>query len=95
MRPSWLASRVWIVPGSLERNGQKADAQTYLTDDFAREAVEQIRAAKGPFLLYLAFTAPHTPMDATPQDMARFSRIADPQRRRLAAMTWAMDRAVG
>lgn len=84
-----------IVPGSLERNGQKADAQTYLTDDFAREAVEQIRAAEGPFLLYLAFTAPHTPMDATPQDMARFSRIADPQRRRLAAMTWAMDRAVG
>lgn len=84
-----------IVPGSLERNGDKAEARTYLTDDFAREAVEQIDAAKGPFLLYLAFTAPHTPMDTTPQDLARFGHIADPQRRRLAAMTWAMDRGVG
>lgn len=84
-----------IRPGALQRNGQAVRARTYLTDDFATESVEQIAASDRPFLLYLAFNAPHTPMDATPEDLARFSHIADPQRQRLAAMTWAMDRAVG
>lgn len=84
-----------ITPGSLQRNGTIVTAQNYLTDDFAREAVEQIDAARTPFLLYLAFNAPHTPMDATPEDLARFNRIANPQRRRLAAMMWALDRAIG
>lgn len=85
-----------IKPGALERNGTPAQAREYLTDDFATEAIEQIAAAgDAPFLLYLAFTAPHTPMDATAADIARFRHIADPQRRRLAAMTWAMDRGVG
>ncbi len=85
-----------IKPGSLERNGTSVQARDYLTDDFAQEAVEQIEAAGDrPFLLYLSFTAPHTPMDAIAGDIARFGNIADPQRRRLAAMTWAMDRAVG
>lgn len=85
-----------IKPGALERNGIPAQARDYLTDDFATEAIEQIEAAgDAPFLLYLAFTAPHTPMDATAADIARFRHIADPQRRRLAAMTWAMDRGVG
>lgn len=85
-----------IRHGALQRNGTPAQAREYLTDDFGREAVDQIAAAgNAPFLLYLAFTAPHTPMDALPDDIARFGHIADPQRRRLAAMTWAMDRATG
>jgi arylsulfatase A-like enzyme len=85
-----------IKPGALERNGTPVQARAYLTDDFATEAIAQIDAAGDrPFLLYLAFTAPHTPMDATAADLARFRHIADPQRRRLAAMTWAMDRATG
>jgi arylsulfatase A-like enzyme len=85
-----------IKPGVIERNGEPTVPQSYLTDNFAREASEQIKAAGGrPFLLYLAFNAVHTPMDALPEDLARFAHIADPQRRRLAAMTWAMDRAVG
>jgi arylsulfatase A-like enzyme len=85
-----------ITPGAVQRNGTPVRAHEYLTDAFAQEAVEQIDAAgDSPFLLYLAFTAPHTPMDATAADIARFRHIADPQRRRLAAMTWAMDRSVG
>ncbi len=85
-----------IKPGVLQRNGAPARARVYLTDDLANEAIGQIDAAGGkPFLLYLAFTAPHTPMDAAARDLARFNHIADPQRRRLAAMTWALDRATG
>jgi arylsulfatase A-like enzyme len=85
-----------IKPGALQRNGVPAQAREYLTDAFGAEAIAQIDAAgDAPFLLYLAFTAPHTPMDATAADITRFRHIADPQRRRLAAMTWAMDRSVG
>lgn len=85
-----------VKPGALQRNGAAATARAYLTDDFAAEAIAQIDAAAGqPFLLYLAFTAPHTPMDATAADIARFRHIADPQRRRLAAMMWGLDRATG
>lgn len=85
-----------VRPGSFERNGVPAQPGAYLTDDFAREAAAQIAAHhEDPFLLYLAFNAVHTPMDAIEADLARFAHIADPQRRRLAAMTWALDRAVG
>jgi arylsulfatase A-like enzyme len=85
-----------VKPGALQRNGTSVEARAYLTDDFASEAIGQIDAVAGkPFLLYLAFTAPHTPMDATAADIARFRHIADPQRRRLAAMMWGLDRATG
>lgn len=83
-------------PGPVERNGTLQQPSAYLTDDFAREAVHQIAASRDrPFLLYLAFNAVHTPMDALASDEARFTAITDPQRRRLAAMTYALDRAVG
>ena len=40
--------------------------QKYLTDAFAREAVSFVeRHKKDPFLLYLAFNAVHTPMQAS------------------------------
>jgi len=86
-----------VRPGIMRSNGDAAPVPAeYLTDDLAREAVAQIEASNGqPFFLYLAFSAPHTPMEALPADEARFAPILDPQRRRLAAMTWAMDRAVG
>lgn len=85
-----------MATGTVERNGIAASARGYLTDDLAREAAEQIAVHRDrPFLLYLAFNAVHTPMESRPGDEARYSDIADPQRRRLAAMTWALDRAVG
>ena len=85
-----------IKPGSIQRNGVTQMPERYLTDNFADEAARYIRAhADRPFLLYLAFNAVHTPMDAKQEDLARVAGIADPQRRRLAAMTIALDRAVG
>ena len=47
----------------------------YLTDDFADQGVRMIdKAAKvdKPFFLYLAFNAPHWPLHALPEDMARY-----------------------
>lgn len=85
-----------VKPGTIERNGRAATPGAYLTDDFAREASAYIAANRDrPFVLYLAFNAVHTPMEAHPEDLARVADIADPQRRRLAAMTLSLDRAVG
>ena len=48
-----------------------------------------------PFFLYLAFNAVHTPMHAAEKYLARFSDIADEQRRTYAAMMSAMDDGIG
>jgi arylsulfatase A-like enzyme len=68
----------------------------YLTDVLADEANDFMRRHRDkPFFLYLAFNAPHTPMEAPPEALERFSSIEDPKRRANAAMTWNMDEAIG
>ena len=68
----------------------------YLTDWMAEEAVDFIKGQDdSPFLLYVAFNAVHTPMDATPNDLLKFPEIKNNKRKKLAAMTLALDRAVG
>ena len=78
------------------RGTEKVVEKEYLTDAFAREAVAFIdRHQKAPFFLYLAFNAVHTPMHATDARLKKFSSITDERRRTYAAMTSAMDDAVG
>ena len=68
----------------------------YTTDAFGREAVAFIeRHRREPWFLYLAFNAVHTPMHATGDRLAKFTNIADQQRRTYDAMTLAMDEAIG
>ncbi|NDC64655.1 MAG: sulfatase, partial [Planctomycetia bacterium] len=68
----------------------------YSTDAFAREACDFIdRHRDRPWFLCLAFNAVHTPMQATPERLARFAGIADSRRRTYAAMMAAMDEAIG
>ena len=86
----------------LERNGKKLTAFScpYLTDFFTDEALRWMSAsepadAQKPFFLYLAYNAPHGPLEATPEDLKLFSHIADKKRRTYAAMVYALDRGVG
>ncbi|MDP0497723.1 MAG: sulfatase-like hydrolase/transferase [Verrucomicrobiota bacterium JB024] len=68
----------------------------YLTDAFSREAVSFIkRNSAGPFFLYLPYTAPHVPLQATQKYLDRVEGIEDPDRRIYAAMVYAMDDGVG
>jgi arylsulfatase A-like enzyme len=72
------------------------DEKEYLTDAFGREAVAFIQKNKArPFFLYLPFNAVHSPLEAGEQHLKRVEGIADPKRRTYAAMTVAMDDAVG
>ena len=68
----------------------------YTTDAFGRESVAFIERHKAqPWLLYLAFNAVHTPMDATDDRLAKFPNIENKQRRTYDAMMLALDDAVG
>ncbi len=75
----------------------------YVTDVFGDQSVDYIRDKTAndsdPFFLYTSFTAPHTPMQAIPSDLAFIDSLNEPgftgNRRTYAAMQYAMDRNVG
>jgi len=48
-----------------------------------------------PFFLYLAYNAPHSPLQSTELYLSRFSHIKDVRRRTYAAMVSAVDDGVG
>jgi arylsulfatase A-like enzyme len=77
-------------------NDRRIDENEYITDAFSREAVtfvEQHHAT--PFFLYLAYNAPHGPLQATEKYLERFGHIKDPKRKTYAAMVSAVDDGVG
>lgn len=78
---------------SIRENKIYATFTGYLTDALGDKCVEFIdRNKEHPFFIYWAPNAVHTPMHATKEDLARFEGHP---RQELAAMTWALDRAVG
>ncbi len=67
----------------------------YLTDALSREAVDFVTRHKdSPFFLYVAYNAPHAPMQAPEKYLSRFPNIADEKRRTYAAMVSAVDDGV-
>ena len=89
----------------LQQNGvflPEPPDQPYFTDLLARQTAAYIdehvaNYANDPFFVYLAFTAVHTPLEADAERLAdpRIRNITPSQRKTLAAMTIAMDDAVG
>jgi arylsulfatase A-like enzyme len=80
----------------LLRNEERVEENAYLTDALSREAVRYVEQYHDqPFFLYLAYNAPHTPLQATEKYLSRFDTIADPKRRTYAAMVSAVDDGVG
>lgn len=77
------------------RNNEVVEETEYLTDALSREAVEFVkRNSGGPFFLYLAYNAPHAPMQATEKYLSRFPDISDNKRKTYAAMVSAVDDGV-
>lgn len=80
----------------LLRNETRIDETEYLTDALSREAVHYIgKYQKEPFFIYLAYNAPHAPMEATAKYLDRFPDIENKRRRTYAAMVSAVDDGVG
>jgi arylsulfatase A-like enzyme len=67
-----------------------------LTTKLSKEAVGFLEANRNrKFFLYLAYNAPHTPMQAPQNYLDKFASIQDGRRRTYAAMVHAMDDGVG
>ncbi len=80
----------------LIRNNQAASFDGYLTTALSNDAVSFVNDNKDkPFLLYLAYNAPHAPLQAPKKDIARYSHIKDEKRRIYAAMVDVMDQGIG
>lgn len=83
--------KTWIL-----HNHEPVKPTKYLTDAFSDAAVEFVRThADAPFFLFLSYNAPHTPLQATKEHLARFDHIEDKKRRTYAAMVSAVDDGVG
>jgi arylsulfatase B len=79
------------------RNFDTCRDEGYSTDLIGREAarfIDESPAGK-PFFLYVPFNAPHTPLQAKPEDIAKYDNIEDPKLRIYAAMVDSMDQAIG
>ena len=86
----------YFAATAIQRGDQPVQVMDYTTDAFGREASLFIeRCREQPWFLYLAFNAVHTPLEATPDRLAKFAHIKNEKRRVYAAMLLAMDEAIG
>ena len=72
-----LGAGSFYHPYTLQRGTEQIEAgkDFYYTDAVTDDAVANIRAVAGkgkPFFQYVAYTAPHWPMHALPEDIARY-----------------------
>lgn len=76
--------------------GKRFHPKGHMTDYFADEAIKAIEANRNrPFFMYLAFNAPHTPLQATKADYDRLAGIKDHKTRVYGAMIAQLDRRIG
>lgn len=69
-------ARVWGIEGEKIEGYTPKSQDFYTTDvftDYAVERLEEYKDEENPFLLYLAYTAPHYPLHAWPQDIAKYA----------------------
>ncbi|MBP2680615.1 MAG: arylsulfatase family protein, partial [Candidatus Krumholzibacteriota bacterium] len=79
-----------------QRNDSPLEEEGYATTLIAREAIRVIErhdTAK-PLFLYVAFSAPHQPLQAPAEYLERYKNIENGPRRRYAAMVSCMDDAI-
>lgn len=87
------ASEPWVVR---HNDTEPFQPPRYMTDYLTDEAVKVVAANRNrPFFLYLAYNAPHTPLQATREDYDALSFIPDHTMRVYAAMIRSLDRNIG
>lgn len=80
-----------------QRNGETVRESGYSTDLLAAEASRWIRRRDNsrPFFLAVPWNAPHAPLQAPDDLLAKYASIKDKRRRTYAAMVDAMDHGIG
>jgi arylsulfatase A-like enzyme len=67
--------RRWAIEDEVVMGYTNPDKDFYTTDAFTTYAIERLEEYRNedrPFLLYMPFTAPHYPLHAWPEDIARY-----------------------
>lgn len=79
------------------RNDKVNYDEGYTTNLIGDEAVRVIEGhdTKSPLFLYVPFNAPHSPLQAPDEYLAKYDGIADNKRRAYAAMVTCLDDAIG
>ncbi len=86
----------YSAPLMRQKKFEPGAEKRYLTDVLSDEAVSYVeRNKEKPFFLYLSYNAPHTPMEASPEYLARVPKNLKGGRRTYAAMVTAMDDGIG
>ena len=67
----------------------------YLTDVLTDNAIDFVSQDDEPFFLYLAYNAPHTPLEAPDNLIREYSGVENEKRRRYLAMIRSMDDNIG
>jgi arylsulfatase A-like enzyme len=94
--PEGSAANTRSAVDPILRGREPVSEKEYLTEAFTREAVSFIeRHRQEPFFLYVAYNAPHTPLQVTSKYYDRFADVKDEGQRIYAAMLSALDDGVG
>ena len=83
---------------ALERNGKPAEFEGYLTTALSSDAAKFVLKngkKDDPFFLYVAYNAPHAPLQAPEEAIERYSNIKERKRQVYAAMVDVMDDGIG
>ncbi len=81
---------------TLQRNGKPVDLTDYITTAITDEATSFIESHRSePFFLFVAYNAPHGPLQAPQGRIDELSSITDKRRRTYAAMVSLLDDGVG
>ena len=81
------------LPLSLNKN--VGEFNEYLTTALSRNAAAFVRESDKPFLLYLAYNAPHSPLQAPKETIEKYKNIENKDRQIYAAMIDKMDEGIG
>lgn len=78
-------------------NGKPVKTQGYCTDVFFDQAIRWMDTVKGkePFYCHIATNAPHTPLDARPEDEARYAGKVTPNQAKYFGMVANIDDNIG
>ena len=90
----------WYPEFALERNGENLTEieEPYLTDWFTQDAINFIdKNSKNatPWFLYLSYNCPHGPLEAKPEDIAKYQHIENEGRRTYCGMIDNLDQNIG
>jgi len=80
----------------IQENGEATEEGGYTTDRLGDAGVRFIEDnAQKPFFLFLSFTAPHGPLQAKEEDLAKLAHIEKLRRRKYAGLVKSLDDNVG